>query len=113
MASATRRMVLLEGTTCSSKTALVIELARLSRQKLLLVSLHSEIEVSDLLGKFQPTIVGAADLYFGPLNVVLSQLYTHLSSTEAVKLSSELVYRGSSSCCNILHQRDNIPLSKY
>jgi midasin (ATPase involved in ribosome maturation) len=91
MASSTRRMVLLEGATCSSKTSLVVELARLARQKLIIVSLHSEIEVSDLLGGFAPTITGPAELFFGPLNVVLGHLYTHLSTSDALAVASKLV----------------------
>eukprot|EP01038_Epipyxis_sp_PR26KG_P004737 gene4737-6644_t len=54
IASATqsRRPVLLEGDTCSGKTALIRELARLSNQELVLIPLNQDIETSELIGQW-------------------------------------------------------------
>ena len=53
-ASQSTRTVLLEGPTCSRKTCLVKELAVLTGRPLLLLSLHREYEVSDLIGQWLP-----------------------------------------------------------
>ena len=53
-ASQSTRTVLLEGPTCSKKTCLVKELASLTGRPLLLLSLHREYEVSDLIGQWLP-----------------------------------------------------------
>lgn len=49
------RAVLLEGATCSGKTALVKELARLAKNKLVVVSMTNDTEASDLIGQWLPT----------------------------------------------------------
>ena len=53
-ASQSTRTVLLEGPTCSRKTSLVKELAALTGRPLLLLSLHRECDVSDLIGQWLP-----------------------------------------------------------
>ena len=47
-----KRAVLLEGETCSKKTALVQELAYLTKNKLLIISLNQDTETSDLIGQW-------------------------------------------------------------
>jgi MoxR-like ATPase len=49
-----RRPVLLEGDTCSGKTALVREIAHLCKRKLTVMSLTHETETSDLIGQWLP-----------------------------------------------------------
>ncbi len=49
-----QRTVLLEGGTCSKKTALVRELALLTGRPLLVLSLHRDCEVSNLIGQWLP-----------------------------------------------------------
>ena len=49
-----KRTVLLEGGTCSKKTALVRELALLTGRPLLILSLHRDSEVSNLIGQWLP-----------------------------------------------------------
>lgn len=57
-----KRAVLIEGETCSRKTALVKELARLSGNKLLVMSMHQDIEVSHLIGQWLPVSLNQAFL---------------------------------------------------
>jgi MoxR-like ATPase/uncharacterized protein YegL len=56
IASATqsRRPVLIEGSTCSGKTTLVIELAQLCGQELTLIPLNQDTETSELVGQWLP-----------------------------------------------------------
>ena len=49
-----KRAVLLEGDTCSKKSALVCELARLTRNELVVIPLNQDVETSDLLGQWLP-----------------------------------------------------------
>lgn len=53
-ASQSKRTILLEGTSCSKKTALVKELAALTGSELVVLSLHRDSEVSDLVGQWLP-----------------------------------------------------------
>ncbi|CAM9111349.1 unnamed protein product, partial [Ectocarpus sp. 13 AM-2016] len=50
-----RRAVLLEGDTCSGKTALVKELARLCKRRLVVIPLTHDVETSDLIGQWLPS----------------------------------------------------------
>lgn len=50
-----RRAVLLEGDTCSGNTALVKELSRLCKRRLVVVSLTRDTETSDLIGQWLPS----------------------------------------------------------
>lgn len=50
-----RRAVLLEGDTCSRKTALVKELARLCKRRLVVIPMTHDIETSDLIGQWLPS----------------------------------------------------------
>lgn len=50
-----RRAVLLEGDTCSGKTALVKELARLCKRRLVVLPMTHDIETSDLIGQWLPS----------------------------------------------------------
>jgi MoxR-like ATPase len=56
LAAASQSMmpVLLEGDTCSGKSALVRELARLARRHLVVISMTHETEVGDLIGQWLP-----------------------------------------------------------
>ena len=49
-----KRTVLLEGDTCSKKSALVHELARISAHKLFVISLNHDTEASNLIGQWVP-----------------------------------------------------------
>ena len=49
-----KRTVLLEGDTCSKKSALVYELARLSAHKLVVIALNHDTEASNLIGQWVP-----------------------------------------------------------
>jgi MoxR-like ATPase len=53
-AAQSKRAVLLEGDTCSRKTALVQELARITRHELLIISMNEDTETSDLIGQWLP-----------------------------------------------------------
>ena len=50
-----KRAILLEGDICSRKSSLVIELARLTRQRLIIIPMHENFETSDLIGSWRPT----------------------------------------------------------
>ena len=50
-----KRAILLEGDICSRKSSLVIELARLTRQRLVIIPMHENFETSDLIGSWRPT----------------------------------------------------------
>lgn len=54
IAMQSKRAVLLEGDTCSRKTSLVRELARLTNNKLIIIPMHQDIETSDLIGQWIP-----------------------------------------------------------
>ena len=54
VACKSRRAVLLEGDTCSRKTLLVQELARLACQKLIVIPLNQDTDASSLIGQFVP-----------------------------------------------------------
>ncbi|CAF3506451.1 unnamed protein product [Rotaria sp. Silwood1] len=49
-----KRTILLEGDVCSRKTSLVIELARITRHRLIIIPLHENYETSDLIGSWLP-----------------------------------------------------------
>eukprot|EP00698_Gefionella_okellyi_P002235 TRINITY_DN12053_c0_g1_i1.p1 TRINITY_DN12053_c0_g1~~TRINITY_DN12053_c0_g1_i1.p1 ORF type:complete len:399 (-),score=101.43 TRINITY_DN12053_c0_g1_i1:23-1219(-) len=53
-ASQSKRVVMLEGETCSRKTSLVVELARLCHRRLRQIAITSETEVSALMGSWTP-----------------------------------------------------------
>ncbi|CAF4496215.1 unnamed protein product, partial [Rotaria sp. Silwood2] len=50
-----KRAILLEGDICSRKSSLVMELARLTRQRLIIIPMHENFETSDLIGSWRPT----------------------------------------------------------
>ena len=52
-----KRTVLIEGDTCSGKTSLVSELARLTPNKLLIIPLHENFQPSDLIGSWLPSLL--------------------------------------------------------
>ena len=54
VACQSKRAVLLEGDICSRKSSLVIELARLTRHRLLIMAMHENFETSDLIGSWLP-----------------------------------------------------------
>ncbi|GMH34713.1 hypothetical protein BSKO_02574 [Bryopsis sp. KO-2023] len=55
MGCQSKRAILLQGDTCSKKTALVKELARLGGgRRLLTISLHQNFETADLIGRWMP-----------------------------------------------------------
>ena len=54
-ATQSKRSILLEGGSCSRKTCLVQELARLTKNKLLVMSLNQDTEISHLIGQWVPT----------------------------------------------------------
>ncbi|CAF0915731.1 unnamed protein product [Brachionus calyciflorus] len=53
-ATQSKRSILIEGDTCSRKTCLVQELARLTNNKLIHISLNQETEISTLIGQWAP-----------------------------------------------------------
>jgi len=53
-ASQSTRPVLIEGDTCSRKTALVRELARLAKRRLVVIPMHENLETGDLVGQWLP-----------------------------------------------------------
>jgi len=53
-AAQSKRAVLVEGDTCSRKTCLVRELARITRHKLVVLPMNEETETSDLIGQWLP-----------------------------------------------------------
>ncbi|CAF4694006.1 unnamed protein product, partial [Rotaria sp. Silwood1] len=50
-----KRAILLEGDICSRKSSLVIELARITRNRLIIIPLHENFETTDLIGSWLPT----------------------------------------------------------
>ncbi|CAF5133144.1 unnamed protein product, partial [Rotaria magnacalcarata] len=50
-----RRAILLEGDICSRKSSLVVELARLTRNRLIIIPLHENFETTDLIGSWRPS----------------------------------------------------------
>ena len=63
VASQSGRAVLLEGDTCSRKTLLVQELARLTESKLLTLSLNQDTETATLIGQWLPMQVSRHSLH--------------------------------------------------
>ena len=57
VACKSRRAVLLEGDTCSRKTLLVQELARLAHQKLVVIPMNQDTDASSLIGQLVPVQV--------------------------------------------------------
>ncbi|CAF4499017.1 unnamed protein product, partial [Rotaria sp. Silwood2] len=51
-----KRTILLEGDICSRKTTLVIELARITRHRLIIIPLHENFETTDLIGSWLPSV---------------------------------------------------------
>ncbi len=45
-----KRTILLQGDICSRKSSLVMELARLTRHRLIIIPLHENFETADLIG---------------------------------------------------------------
>ncbi|CAF3688580.1 unnamed protein product [Rotaria sp. Silwood1] len=50
-----KRAILLEGDICSRKSSLVMELARLTRHRLIIIPLHENFETTDLIGSWRPS----------------------------------------------------------
>ncbi|CAF4371267.1 unnamed protein product, partial [Rotaria sordida] len=50
-----KRTILLQGDICSRKSSLVMELARLTRNRLIIIPLHENFETTDLIGSWLPT----------------------------------------------------------
>ena len=50
-----RRAILLEGDICSRKSSLVMELSRLTRNRLIIIPLHENFETTDLIGSWRPS----------------------------------------------------------
>ena len=78
-ASQSARSVLVQGKTASRKSALIAELARLAKRKLVTISMHESVETSDLIGQWLP--VKAADVapkLLGEAEALLSTGVKHL-----------------------------------
>ncbi|CAF3117064.1 unnamed protein product [Rotaria sp. Silwood2] len=56
-----KRTILLEGDICSRKSSLVVELARVTRNRLVIIPLHENFETSDLIGTWLPTTIHTRD----------------------------------------------------
>ncbi|CAF3117103.1 unnamed protein product [Rotaria sp. Silwood2] len=52
-----KRAILLEGDICSRKSSLVMELAQVTRNRLVVIPLHENFETSDLIGAWLPTTI--------------------------------------------------------
>ncbi|CAF5134047.1 unnamed protein product, partial [Rotaria sp. Silwood1] len=50
-----KRVILVEGDICSRKSSLVMELARITRNRLIIIPLHENFETTDLIGSWLPT----------------------------------------------------------
>ncbi|CAF5071606.1 unnamed protein product, partial [Rotaria sp. Silwood1] len=50
-----KRAILLEGDICSRKSSLVMELARITSNRLIIIPLHENFETTDLIGSWLPT----------------------------------------------------------
>ncbi len=53
-AAQSKRAVLLEGDTCSRKTSLVQELARITRHELVIIPMNEDTETADIIGQWLP-----------------------------------------------------------
>ncbi|CAF3665321.1 unnamed protein product [Rotaria sp. Silwood1] len=71
-----KRAILLEGGICSRKSTLVMELARLTRNRLLILPLHENFETADLIGSWLPTTKLARE---NPIFARIDQMYKQLT----------------------------------
>ena len=74
-----KRSILLEGPSCSRKTSLVIELARLAKRKLVVLPMNQETDVSDVIGQWLPN--NQSDT-LGSLSTVLDKINSFLCNAE-------------------------------
>jgi MoxR-like ATPase len=79
-ATKSKKTVLLEGDTCSRKTASVVELARLTRNKLIIIPMNQDIETSDLIGQWMP-VKGKGMTGLGALDRIEPTLQTIIKHT--------------------------------
>ncbi|CAF4794749.1 unnamed protein product, partial [Rotaria sp. Silwood1] len=71
-----KRAILLEGDICSRKSSLVIELARVTRNHLIVIPLHENFETSDLIGTWLPSTV---DTRNNTLFIKIDKLFKQIS----------------------------------
>ena len=97
-AAQSKRAVLLEGDTCSRKTALVRELSRITRHKLIVLPMTEATETSDIIGQWLPvtTSEGKSSWSFQILKVIkdtmklVVRFHADLPSSSASSISQDL-----------------------
>lgn len=97
------RGILLEGPTCSGKTALVKELARLCRRRLLVLSMNEDTEVSDMMGQYAAvSFERAKELLHSKLETLLSSIVQLAAETLPACCEKELAFDGLLEMCTSL-----------
>jgi len=90
LATQSKRTILLEGETASAKTARVQELARLTKRKLVVLSLNQDVETSDLIGQWLLSSSNAAiDQRLPHLSEFVDRVVKDFVLTAAPLLSKE------------------------
>ena len=93
-----KRAVLLEGETCSRKTALVQELANLTKNKLVIISLNQDTETSDLIGQWVPDQQKKSD-YYNCINELFEEIvklwlifgFPNFAEKESLIISNKII----------------------
>eukprot|EP00775_Hariotina_reticulata_P003371 gene3371-3646_t len=93
-ASNSGRVVLLEGDTCSGKTQLVIELARLAQRHLVTINLTAETETSQLIGQWMPANVSGSSAALQPSVALSLQQLIQLASCHCCQLQGSQLLPG-------------------
>ncbi|CAF1367770.1 unnamed protein product, partial [Rotaria sordida] len=72
-----KRTILLEGDICSRKTSLVMELARVTRHRLVIIPMHENFDTSDLIGSWMPiTTCGSVNnTVYEHINKLFNRIY--------------------------------------
>ncbi|WIA29986.1 hypothetical protein OEZ86_000084 [Tetradesmus obliquus] len=87
-ASQSGRVVLLEGQTCSGKTQLVVELARLAQRQLVVINLTAETETSQLIGQWLPASQVSPSATLQPSAALLLQRLIKLATCQCLQSPS-------------------------
>ncbi|CAF3786308.1 unnamed protein product [Rotaria socialis] len=101
-----KRTILLEGDICTRKTTLVIELARITRHRLIIIPLHENYETTDLIGSWLPNVDQKREHpLFSKIEILFKQIIKQILLRIIPLLSADRKENEFDECKKILRSR--------